>query len=1114
MTQIGTKSKSKSKSQPWKDEGITKAEWVAREVARAVNAGKAWDLETVDFSDPNRPLTCLEVDFPIIPINQIAAIEGNAGKPIYQMSKWWARRRSSVFRSMLLAAAIKAPDDPAEAAKLVWDVYYGNHQKKGTFKHLKVADIFMGGGTTVVEGSRLGMQMYGNDLNPVAWFVVKNELAQVDKAEVEALLADIEAEVKPQIMPFYACDCPRGHRGKWTQLSTNTVMGSDFDPLTLTPEQRKDFRYEGPEVVYTFWAKHGPCPVTGCGHRTPIMSSPLMAVKSISIKAWNRTCKHCGQKYDVEERDARMAPGAPLVVADTERPFAVALLNMAGNPGSVVCPHCDREERLGKLAKAARKTVDLSLLVHPDWLKGASSQDEQGRPYGGSADDPVDATVRWNEARASTCKLVEVRGALPEVVALDDGTCIKTGKEGGTVPGNSTFTCQETTCGQTHDIREAIAETGTNGPIAMYAIQGYCPACKDAGEAYGGRFFAPVRNTRGFDASLHEWQRRKDDDLASCWPTSEVPFGFMTAMANGDIRKAHGFTHWWKMFSPRQLLGHALLLRAVCTADATEDVKEFVLGGWQQLIRYQSMGSFWQSQYDKMIPHFSNNNYHPKATSVEGNLFGSMGAGTFTTLANWLFDAHSWIDDPWEIAICDRVSELNPHLAGHLSGSSERVLCSDPLTHSELLACLSSSERLTCGTSTELETIPNASYDAVITDPPFGGLLHYSELADFFYVWLRLVLKDNYPKYFSTEYTPKTMEAVANRARHPGDDEETGRSNADVFYQRLLTACWHEAKRILKPAGLLAFTFHHKEDEPWVSVLESLFDAGFFLEATYPIRGDETKGEGQFGSKAIEFDIIHVCRQRTEEPKPISWAKLRRQVLQDVRDIQDLLEHHQEEGLPEADLQVIRRGKALEYFSRHYGQVFKGPDTPMTVLEALLGINQLLDEEAGGIKEPPPHNAEPFTRMLLRLFDGKAELPRDQMQKFLRGTGSAPSDFENRGWVTEKKKVFYLVPPPELAARWIGKQRKGMTSDYDQAMYFIGACFENSGINASETLNNPNFRPHPALGAILSWFKTHGADSPTRNAAVIASQLYRTWAAKHQEKERELMLFEDLGEED
>ena len=105
----------------------TKKKQLADAVAEAVGAGKPVALETVDFNDPNRPKTCLEVDFPILPVNQVAIIEGNAGKPIYQMSKWWARRRSSVFRSMLIAAATKAPEDPAQAAKLVWDNYYANH---------------------------------------------------------------------------------------------------------------------------------------------------------------------------------------------------------------------------------------------------------------------------------------------------------------------------------------------------------------------------------------------------------------------------------------------------------------------------------------------------------------------------------------------------------------------------------------------------------------------------------------------------------------------------------------------------------------------------------------------------------------------------------------------------------------------------------------------------------------------------------------------------------------------------------------------------------------------------------------------------------------------------
>ena len=88
----------------------------------------------------------------------------------------------------------------------------------------------MGGGTTIVEGARLGMQMYGNDLNPVAWFVVKNELAQVDPADVRSSSTRSRPRSSRRSCRFYACDCPRGHKGKWTQSSTGKVMGEGFRP--------------------------------------------------------------------------------------------------------------------------------------------------------------------------------------------------------------------------------------------------------------------------------------------------------------------------------------------------------------------------------------------------------------------------------------------------------------------------------------------------------------------------------------------------------------------------------------------------------------------------------------------------------------------------------------------------------------------------------------------------------------------------------------------------------------------------------------------------------------------------------------------------------------------
>ena len=238
---------------------------------------------------------------------------------------------------------------------------------------------------------------------------------------------------------------------------------------------------------------------------------------------------------------------------------------------------------------------------------------------------------------------------------------------------------------------------------------------------------------------------------------------------------------------------------------------------------------------------------------------------------------------------------------------------------------------------------------------------------------------------------------------------------------------------------------------------------------------------------------------------------MRRQVLADVRQLQNILEHHQSEGLPEADLQVIRRGKALEYYSRHYGKVYVDEGRSLGVEEALLGINQLLDEEMGTSGDPPPANAEPFTRQFLRLFDGHIEVPRDQMQKYLRGTGISPGDFEERGWCRSEKRIYHLVPPVEIAQGWAGRHRRGMLSDYDQAAFLIGACFENSGINASDTIANSNFKPHPALGALLDWFASRGASTEIQIAAIRGRSILRTWNSKHQKQAEQMSLFFEEG---
>src|SRR5690606_19754944 len=186
--------------------------------------------------------------------------------------------------------------------------------------------------------------------------------------------------------------------------------GGRFRSAVPQARERKDYSYEGPEIIYTFWAKHGPCQVTGCGHRTPIMTNPVMAVKTLTVKHWAHECTSCSERFDIEDAEARMAPDVPLYVAPDEKPYSIL-----DPKGRVVCPHCGHMEMV-KLDKGKNKKVELSLLVHPEWLAGAGAVSESGEDYGGSAKDPSSSTAVWLKDRSKALRLLEVRGNLPDQV--------------------------------------------------------------------------------------------------------------------------------------------------------------------------------------------------------------------------------------------------------------------------------------------------------------------------------------------------------------------------------------------------------------------------------------------------------------------------------------------------------------------------------------------------------------------------------------------------------------------------------------------------------------------------------------------------------------------------
>ncbi|MBA5868096.1 MAG: DUF1156 domain-containing protein [Nitrospira sp. CR1.3] len=1188
------------------------------------NLGKAIRLKTPDFSDPNRKLTCLEVDFPIAPINALSHLEGNAGKPIYQMSKWWARRRSSVFRSLLIAAATEAPDDPSHAAKLVWDHYYCNHQKAGSFKKLKVLEPFMGGGTTVVEGSRLGFQVTGIDLNPVAWFVTKNEVACSDPAQVKALFDHIEAEVKPLIQPFYTTTCPRGHKGHWIDVRTERPAPEGLDPIDLPPTERKHYRWEGPEVIYTFWAKHGPCRGSQgkpCGHRTPIFRSPVIAEKKLSTKFIPVDCPHCGHHFDAELGETRMAPGAERVIVENEPPFTEMsqpfaqmlsdyskgnadekrerlerLLESIETEAGLQCPACSQpagqeikrtllnHRRVGTVGAMKKKDFGIEsrptymyLLIHPKWLEGAPGEDQRGSEYGGWAGADPDTTATWFRNRVNGLSLIEVRGRVklaeegvsaihedeapaideeasedavdsedadrklfgpPAQITLRDGTVVNSRK--GTVPTKSAFRCAA--CGAAQDILESVRPTQRTAPVAPYAIQCHCPDCQAAGYVYGGRFFGALNPTDAerLIVAEREWSRRCQSDLIGCWPDTRLLPAYMTFKLNGGIPN-WGFTHWWKMFNARQLLIHSQLLRALIDSVSQGqalDVGEQVLGGFQQYLRNQNMFCFWDISRDCMAPFLSNANFHPKALVVENCAFHKLGRGNWESIEDTVVDGLAWCASPWDSALVEEIE----------AKKSVKVTPGDPVLRESAVVC--------CQSSSDLSSF-DQDLDLAVTDPPFGNNLFYGDLADFFYAWMRVaILKwyDGVPErvYFEAERTPRAIEAVQNSIEHPDDREEweatplvsakhvetirertgdielkEGESNplyrrepASQFYCDTLTACWSETARVLKPGGLMAFTFHHSEDAPWVDVLEALFNAGWVLVATYPIRSDETKGQsGAFGSRKIEYDIIHVCRKRLEAPQPVAWAKMRRWVKDESRRYKDLLERTHGRDLLEADLRVILRGKALEFYSRHYGQVLTGDGQVLGVGEALLGINLLLDdllqEGTTGVVRAP-ESAEPASRLLLSLFDDRDSMTRDELHKTLRGSGVSPDDLQARGWLRVVGTRVHVVPITDRFAGFVsrGRTRKVLKTDLDQAHFLIGASMSGK-VDISAELNRDSFVLKRSADAILGWYAQSGREKAICDAAAQALRLVEGWRARPSRPvDAQLTLFEALDRED
>ena len=237
----------------------------------------------------------------------------------------------------------------------------------------------------------------------------------------------------------------------------------------------------------------------------------------------------------------------------------------------------------------------------------------------------------------------------------------------------------------------------------------------------------------------------------------------------------------------------------------------------------------------------------------------------------------------------------------------------------------------------------------ISTDPPYYDNIGYADLSDFFYSWLRPLLKDIYPDLFGSIATPKLEELVATPVRHGGKD-----AAEEFFLGGMRTAIEGMAKQSNPefPATIY-YAFKQSEIEAegisstgWATFLQAVLDAGYSVVRTWPARTELANRLRGIGSNALASSVVLVCRKKEFGAEIVSRAEFLRAL---NRELPPALAELQAANIAPADMPQSAIGPGMGVFSR-YRAVLESDDSPMSVKTALQLINRELDEYLGGIQ--------------------------------------------------------------------------------------------------------------------------------------------------------------------
>ena len=535
---------------------------------------------------------------------------------------------------------------------------------------------------------------------------------------------------------------------------------------------------------------------------------------------------------------------------------------------------------------------------------------------------------------------------------------------------------------------------------SLYAIEYYCPETDEKG----------YKSVEEFDLNLfseaEQELEEKQEELPI--PTTERYRG------SSDRARNHGYERYDQMFNARQLLSLSKLLREIDSID-DQNVKEFLLLAFSDTTTFNNMFCEYHTSANKIQGMYKRHTITARHTPVENNVWGTeAGAATFSTEFEKMRAGKEFCQNPYEKYVEDGETKQRDGV-----GKVEGYVTDDPDRIGEPVEGKSNATynvHLRCGTS-EYLPIDDGSVDAVVTDPPYFDNVMYSETADFYYVWLKQVLEDEYD-HFSAELTPKASEIVSDPA---GEDSVDTYRDEDHFITGL-TNVFDQANQKLKSNGIMAFTFHHKETEGWSTVLRSVLEAGFYVTSLYPIRG-EMRGSTHIHDKAnIEYDMIVVCRDREEDPETVSWRSLEDEIYFRAEEEINRLE---ESGsrLTQGDVFAVTMGKCLEVYSRHFPNVTHESEQ-MSVNEAVETIRDIVDEQLMEERvQTMSDEMDTLSAVYLTYVLGRGDtISYNALNKDLRQRGVDVSELVHEGLLEQEGDHLNVLGPLDRADSIESKQ--------------------------------------------------------------------------------------------